>query len=391
MRKWKLFSFNKTEASTESENVLRKKLNTEMNYLGLEDDVQKGFLFFLGASINVGINKCNIDLSQFMQDEIMQRETMLSIINQYSTPSGNISDYGAMYDLYIDDLIYSFNYVFFNILNNESIDGHLKTGVWSTGEIENGGSSNLLEEYANLYKDIELSLGDCQIILEDLFARLGRSMNESGYNKEKSYEAGFAYYSMRHNMDANGAYALFNTIYMVLTPMYKALYMYPILNATYPSVLESNHIFSSILQMFYEGIESRVSKPIHKFHQRVFYKPESTEFNEEWDFCLDSYKDILFKIFSYAVYIRQSNLFSQREEVMQYGNIHSNTLVNAKVDMADFTGEILALMSDKYQIELPSEEVGWRHLGEFVQFSAILFYESCLHAMVIEDLIEKRS
>jgi hypothetical protein len=82
-------------------------------------------------------------------------------------------------------------------------------------------------------------------------------------------------------MDINGTSFLLSTIYNSLTPLYKAFFSYPILNFSYQDALKANHIFSSTLQMFYAGNNPEIIQPIHRFHQAVFYVPNSSKFRPE--------------------------------------------------------------------------------------------------------------
>ena len=50
---WKIFN-KKKKSKTQVSNPLKERLDADMEYIGLDNDIQKGFLFFLGASINIG-------------------------------------------------------------------------------------------------------------------------------------------------------------------------------------------------------------------------------------------------------------------------------------------------------------------------------------------------
>ena len=46
------------------------------------------------------------------------------------------------------------------------------------------------------------------------------------------------------------------------------------------------------------------------------------------------------------------------------------------------------IVFEKYHIAPTNGEGGWNNLGDFIQYCAVLFYETCLHAIVVEELIE---
>jgi hypothetical protein len=63
----KIFRWKKDSALSSSDPFLYKRLNDDMNYCGLKPEIQKGFLFFLGSAINIGVNESPIDLGPFFQ------------------------------------------------------------------------------------------------------------------------------------------------------------------------------------------------------------------------------------------------------------------------------------------------------------------------------------
>ena len=46
------------------------------------------------------------------------------------------------------------------------------------------------------------------------------------------------------------------------------------------------------------------------------------------------------------------------------------------------------IVFEKYHIAPTNGEGGGNNLGDFIQYCAVLFYETCLHATVVEELIE---
>ena len=59
---------------------------------------------------------------------------------------------------------------------------------------------------------------------------MGKPLHDRGYDNSRSYEAGYAHFCMQTHVDVNGTRFLMSTIYNTLTPLYKSLFSYPILN-----------------------------------------------------------------------------------------------------------------------------------------------------------------
>ena len=64
---WKMF--NKKKNNNKTSTTLRVRLDADMDYIGLDKDIQKGFLFFLGASMNIGFKRTGLNLSEFNTNE----------------------------------------------------------------------------------------------------------------------------------------------------------------------------------------------------------------------------------------------------------------------------------------------------------------------------------
>ena len=105
----KIFNWKKDNTTPASDPYLVERLNADMNYCGLSPELQKGFLFYLGTAINIGINESPVDLSQYMLTPDLQKESFLKIINAYSQSTGNFSDYGDLNDGVFSDMIYTCN------------------------------------------------------------------------------------------------------------------------------------------------------------------------------------------------------------------------------------------------------------------------------------------
>ena len=394
---WKIFKSK--ENNSPSSPLLRVRLNTDMDYLGLDTDIQKGFLFFLGASINIGFNKSKIDLSEFNKNEVAFTENLSKTINAYSKSSGDFSDYGELNDYVFTSYIYSINYVFHNILAESNIDNHLRKVDFSGSRITSViGKTDLIDDFISPYSkstDSKFKLNNYHNLVESFFKRIGGHLTETGFDNYKSYEAGYAYYSMQSHLDVKGTAFMLETIFAMLPPMYMALHSYPILHLFQPNLLDLNHIFSNTLQMFYGGIDPNVVQPIHRFHQHIFYSAAPWKFSKEnsssnfsWKFNLKNDVGFQTAVLEYASRIKESGLVDNVKPFIDSGQVHNKELIHSKIDKNEFYRSMFNIVFEKYHIAPTNGEGGWNNLGDFIQYCAVLFYETCLHAIVVEELIE---
>ena len=200
---------------------------------------------------------------------------------------------------------------------------------------------------------------------------------------------------MQCQFDVKGTTFLLETINGLLSPMYMALSNYPLLHLFLPKEFDSNHIFSSILQLFYGGIDPKIITPIHQYHQHIFYSVtkwkfslENTSSNFSWKFNLKEDSAFAINIFKYAIKIRETDIINIKDVVINSGQVYKNELKGQKIDMIKFYQEILDVLIEKYNINPPGEKYSWNNLGDLLQFLAILFYETCLHSIIL-DHIEK--
>jgi hypothetical protein len=360
-----------------------------MNYCGFKDEIQKGFLFFLGAAINIGINKSSIDLSKHMANAELQRASFLKIINAYSQTSGNISDYGDLNVDVFSKSIYTYNVILFKLsgVDPNEIDKQLRSF-----EINKSHSSILLKtdidtELEEKYANSAFNLNICHNLFEDIIFVIGNHLHKSGYDLQRSYGAGYAYFCLQTTFDTNGTTFLFSTIIDSLTPLYKALFSYPILNFAYQDSLKKNHIFSNTLQMFYAGIDPEIIQPIHRYHQLVFYSPNSYSLRSQWDF--ESRKDSEKQAFVFlnALAIRNTDILNIKDDYLAFDDLMFPELKNVVINRDLLYQKIQKGIFEKYGI-LPvgADPNVWNNLGDLIQYFCVLFYETCLHAIVIEDL-----
>jgi hypothetical protein len=383
----KIFTWKKDKTNPVSDPYLHERLNSDMNYCGLKPEIQKGFLFFLGASINIGINESPVDISQYLSTPDLQKKTFLKIINAYSQCSGNFS--GGLNDGVFSKMIYSCNSVLFKLsgLNPDEIDKKLRSVSIGKSNLHPLLKTDVDKDFQEKYANQSFNLNVCHNLIEDFFLKMGDHLHKTGYNNRKSYEAGYAHFCMQTTMDINGTSFLLSTIYNSLTPLYKAFFSYPILNFSYQDALKANHIFSSTLQMFYAGINPEIIQPIHRFHQAVFYVPNSSKFRPEWDFETRNDTEKQAIIFLNALSIRNTDIMSLKNKFLAYDDLMCPELKNDVIDKDDFYYTMQKAIFEKYNIRpaINNPEV-WNNLGDLLQYFCILFYETCLHAVILDEI-----
>lgn len=94
----------------------RQRMNADLDYCGLDNDIQKGFLFFMGAAMNSVVNDTPIDVSDFLVDEEEIQDSMLRILNQYSLSTGDFIDYGQLNDYVLYKHIYMYHHILYKLI-----------------------------------------------------------------------------------------------------------------------------------------------------------------------------------------------------------------------------------------------------------------------------------
>jgi hypothetical protein len=139
--------------------------------------------------------------------------------------------------------------------------------------------------------------------------------------------------------------------------------------------------------MFYTGINTNITQPIHRFHQYIFYIPNSTNFRSQWDFDSRNDFDKQGLIFLNAISIRNTDVMSSKSEFLKYDDLMCPELKNAVIQRDDLYNIILNGIISKYNIQpVSNEPEAWNNLGDLIQFYCILFYETCLHAIVLDNI-----
>jgi hypothetical protein len=75
--------------------------------------------------------------------------------------------------------------------------------------------------------------------------------------------------------------------------------------------------------------------------------------------------------------------------------VYNSSLINASININDFLTAILEVIKSKYAINGYQEfidgyeakiDTTWNNKGDYIQFLVILFYETCLHALVVKEI-----
>lgn len=382
----KIFLLNGKEASSGTDPYLVSRLNSDMNYCTLKPEIQKGFLFYLGAAINIGINKGAVDLRQHLATPESEEETAINIMNAYSQSTGDFSDYGDLNDLFLHQMIYTCNSILYQLTgqNPSEIDNKLRyVEFYDLTPLKIAVNEDLQEKYA----DLSFNLNTCHNLFEDIFYSVGDHLHQKGYDLSRSYEAGYAYFCLQANVDIHGVYFLLSTIHNFLTPLYRALFIYPIVNFANPFALKSNHIFSSTLQHLYPD-NPPIIQPVHRYHQHVFYAPKNNNLRSIWDFESRNDTKIEMDIFMNAVNIRNTDIMSLKNHFLAL-DLMCPELINASVNREEFYMTIVLAIHEKYGIAparaIENQEV-WNNLGDLIQYFCIFFYETCMHAVVLDEI-----
>lgn len=390
----KLFSFS-NDKNKKSDEFFNKRLNSDLNYLGFDEELKRGFLFFLGYSINVVYNKYFMPYQKNLKhDEHLKN--IYNISNLYSTGLGEFADYDTVDDYKLCENIYSINHILVNHIGGLKIDDYLKKVKSSSGKETLWLKTKLNEELTQVYSGIKkenYKLNEYHNLIESFLKYIGKHLLDINFNYSKSYEVGFAIYSTHMQIDEKGAVFMTDNIINKMSPLYMSLIRYPFLYYFFPKEFDSNHIFSSTLQMFYGGIEQRIVNPIHKFHQLLFYKKPNWKYTTEKDsskfsikFDLNEASFIQATIFKTSIQIRNTDVMEVKDVALESGEIFDKTLIESKIKISDFYIKIIELIIKKYNIYPSSDNIKWNNLGDFIQYICIMFYEASLHSIVLKEL-----
>jgi len=348
-----------------------------------------GVLFYLGATLPGKLRDINPESSEFTE--------YMRVLSLYSKSTGDFSDYGDLNDAIFSAWIYNANLAISKIsADDTSIDENLRSLPFGNIIV---GKSYPKNDFLEMFKYDSFSLNVVQNLNDTLFIQTGLHLKDKGYSCARAYEAGFAYRMMMLNMDLKGTDYLLSRINSCLSPLFESLFYAPMLYVFNQNAFKANHLFSQILNNFYGGQNSKlfpVAQSIHLYHQYIFYKENSSELRNEWLFNHDVEEGSALSIFLNALNIRKTNLKENAEAIKNSGEVYESSLIDAQIDTNDFLKAILGVIQSKYSINGYDEFVQgegakwnttWNNKGDYIQYLVILYYETCLHALAVDEII----
>lgn len=366
----------------------RKIFDSYLNLCEFKIEEKLGILFYLGVFLPGKVSGVDPNSAEY--------PVYLRMLSLYSKSTGDFSDYGDLNDAFFTNWIYNANLAISKISGDESpIDDNLRTlplGNIIVGKYESN------KEFLDLFKYGSFNLNVIQNLNDELFTKTGLHLKDRGYSCSRAYEAGFAYRMMMTQIDIKGTDFLLSRINSLLSPLFETLFYAPQLFVFNPEALKANHLFSQILNTFYGGQDSKlfpIAQSIHLYHQFIFYKENSFDLRDEWHFSKDTDEGSAVMIFSHAIDIYKTNLRENANVIKSSGEIYDIKLIDANISIDEFLESILKVIKSKYSINGDEEFVEgggvkwnttWNNKGEYIQFLVILFYETCLHALVVDEI-----
>ena len=363
----------------------------------LDEETILGILFFLGAFIpsRVGSNLFEIDTKR-----------ALSVFSLYSKSTGDFSDYGELNDAPFHDWIYNVNFLFNKATGNEKpvIDFLRKVKMPSGKELVIG-ESQLNKEFLERFDNENLNLNFCQNVLDFFFMNIGKELKSKEFDRSRAYEAGFAYRMMQMQMDIKGTEYLITSIAKCFTPLYKSIFYLPELYVFNNDAFKANHLFSHILNNLYGGPKSPLfefAQAIHRFHQFVFYKPDTIEIRDQWSFASKTDAGSGMSVFLNAAHIKTVKFDKNYSSVVKAsGEVFDKTIIDRTMGKGELLDVVLNVILSKYGINGRYEFTPagaksndwldggrWNHKGEYIQFLVLMWYETCLHSLAVNELTQ---
>lgn len=352
------------------------------------ESVKLGLTFILGAVTPEVLNTL----------EPNKIQDGLRTVTLYSRSTFDFSTYGDLNDYIFSKWIYNYNVVLFDLLGvDETLDNYLRKVPGMDLII---GKADIDEEFRSRYRSETYTLNTVQNLNDDLFDKIGSHLGQKGYSTYKAYEAGVAYRMMMLNMDIKGTNFLLSNIGEKLSPLYQSLFYAPHLYVNYREAFLANHLFSQILQNLVGGSESNLgilAKPVHRYHQFIIYEPGSVNIRELWTFGKKTKEGSAVPMFMHAVRILETDLSSLSGEIQNSGQIYDRELIGSEISINDFLNRILRVLRGKYDINGSHEFTGslrnewsdtWNNKGDYIQFLAILYFETAIHALALKKLTD---
>lgn len=368
-------------------NEFKNRLNSDLDFCGFSQEVKLGFLFLMGACIQQVYNDTALDKGEMTNDQNMQN--LQKVINLYDTPHFEFEHYGDLNDMYLNSILYTYSVLFHEVLTkaDTKVNEFFRRAYFGPNNEHEiiPLSTHINEDFFNEFKNLNFSLSTINRMNYRLFEVLGEHVLSRDYDEKKAYGAGVALFNLNAQVDIKGAFTVMQIITNFPSPVFKALLQYPLLFVFAPEALRANHLFSSILQMFYGSYNQGIVQPVHKLHQMIYYTPGSIVLREMWDFKHESAGKLYGSTFLNAIQLR--NKFPQSIPYFLNSNeIHMDAIKNREVSNEDLFEYIPIIIKEKYGIEL-QDLLNPKNTADKMMYTGIFFYETCLHSMIVNKII----
>jgi hypothetical protein len=356
-----------------------------LNYLSFSEEQKNGLMFFLGMTLPISAFKSKVFESEsFKIDNAKATEFILALLKIQTKNDFHWDSYDETLDVNtIQSNIYNFNFIYWKCLkkSDENIDDFLRT----ISELDIVvGKTTLENDWIEEYFEADFCLFNVNRLYYDFFERIGSLTLKQGLTPNAALSAGFAFYNFVIPKDIQGSHFLISTIADSTPPLFSALQESPILYTYHKKAYIANHIFSSVFQFFTMGIDMAILAPIHRFHQFLFYENGTSTFREVWDFNTEDQHFLIVQTFHNAITIRQSGLVTDKTIYTMSREIFDKALIGQKLDKLTFFASIQNVLSQKYGYDIEFDKP--RSTGEFIELIAMLYYETCLHSIVLDEI-----
>lgn len=368
------------ENTTNTDTVFKTYFDQTLERCGWNDEMQKGIIFFLGASI-ISLNTDQI-LSRF-KDEIRIQEELHHLIRLYAKPNEAYDPFNEIETTPISSAILTYNHIVLHQLigKENQIEKFVKQNPDATSIVSD---ASILEDWTKEFVNAKYTLSATHKLNKMFFEYIGQYLKALQLDNTQCYVAGINFYQKYQTIDFEGTNFLNLTIIDSLSPIFKTLMHYPILYTYHPQELNSNHLFSSILQFFYMNANTDIAKYIHNYHHNLFYKPNTRNLRKEWNFEKEKRGIILSQIVHNAINIRKTVIGNYRSHFLQSDNYIMNELKDQAITRDEFKAGITHLIENFYEMKIEDIIENYAH-AEFLQTCAILYYETAAHAMLVKE------
>ena len=372
------------ENLTNTATVFKTYFDQTLDRCGWSEEIQKGFVFFLGTSI-ISANTDQI-ISRFKEETRIQEE-LHYLMRLYAQPNSAYDPFNEIETTPISSAILTYNHIVLHqLLGQENqIEKYVKQNADQTSIITD---AHVLEDWATEFKEAKFTLAVTHRLNKKFFEYIGQYLTALKLDLTQCYVAGINFYQKYQAIDFEGTNFLNLTIIDSLSPIFKTLISYPLLFAYHPQELNANHLFSSILQFFYINANRDIAKYIHQYHHQLFYTQNPRKVRKEWNFEKEKRGVIISQIVHNAMNIRKTIIGNYRSHFLQSDQYIMNELKDKTITRYDFKASISHLIENYYEMKIDEVIDNYTH-AEFLQTCAILYYETAVHAMLVKEFKSK--